>query len=95
MGKKRNKLEIIYDILSVIKSKNGKIKPTHILYKSNLSHTMMEHYLGDLLSKEMIREIKLKKGKTYEITDKGFSYLSKYDLVKGFTESFGLDWIIE
>ncbi|HLD98553.1 MAG TPA: winged helix-turn-helix domain-containing protein, partial [Candidatus Nanoarchaeia archaeon] len=45
--KKRNKLEIIRDILNVIRSRNGKIKPTHILYKSNLSHQMMEEYLAE------------------------------------------------
>ena len=50
MTKKRNKLEIIKDILEVIKNKNGKIKPTHILYKSNLSYIMMDDYLTELIS---------------------------------------------
>ena len=91
MDKKRNKLEIIQNILLVIRERNGKIKPTHISYKSNLSYSMMEQYMDDLISKELIREIKLKKGKTYEITDKGHSYLSKYNIIKDFMESFGLD----
>ncbi len=91
MDKKRNKLEIVHDILVVIKDKNGRIKPTHVLYKSNLSYSMMEQYLEELISNGLIKEIKLKKGKTYQITEKGLSYISQYSLIKNFAESFGLD----
>jgi len=90
MDKKRTRLEIIHDILAVIKEKSGKIKPTHVLYKSNLSYSLMEQYLEELISKGLVREMKLKKGKTYEITDRGISYLSQYGAIKSFTESFGL-----
>ena len=90
MSKKRNRLEIIKDILEVIKSRNGKIKPTHILYKSNLSHQMMEEYLAELKVKELISEIKIKTGKSYILTQKGFEYLDKYKMISDFTESFGL-----
>ncbi len=91
MNKKRTKLEIIKDILEVIRNKNGKIKPTHILYKSNLSYSMMDLYLSELIQKELIKEIKLGKGKTYSITEKGINYLQKYHLVSEFAETFGLD----
>ncbi|MEI6731622.1 MAG: DUF4364 family protein [archaeon] len=91
MGKKRNRLEVIRDILKVIRERNGKIKPTHILYKSNLSYVMMEEYLGELIEKEFIKQITLKTGKSYTITDKGLNYLDKYDLVEQFTSSFGLE----
>jgi len=91
MERKRTRLEIIRDILEVIKSRNGKIKPTHILYKSNLSHGMMEQYLSELIEKKLIEEIKLAKGKSYRVTEQGLSYLSQYNLVKSFTDSFGLD----
>lgn len=90
MERKRNKLQIIHDILSVIKERNRRIKPTHILYKSNLSHIMMEQYLSELISKGLVREIKTGNSKTYEITDKGINYLAQYSLVENFTESFGL-----
>lgn len=89
--KKRNKLEIIRDILQVIRNRSGKIKPTHILYKSNLSHQMMEEYLSELISKDFIKELKAPKGKTYSITEKGINYLNQYSLIMDFTESFGLD----
>ncbi|HRZ85213.1 MAG TPA: winged helix-turn-helix domain-containing protein [Candidatus Paceibacterota bacterium] len=91
MDKKRNRLEIIKDILEVIRQKNGRIKPTHILYKSNLSYQMMDEYLSELLTKNFIKEGKLGKGKTYLITDKGINYLNQYRLISEFTESFGLN----
>ena len=91
MEKKRNRLEIIFDILRVIRDRNGKIKPTHILYKSNLSHQMMTEYLTELISKGFILELKGKNGKTYAITEKGANYLSQYSLISDFTSSFGLE----
>ena len=90
MNKKRNKLEIIRDILEVVKNRSGRIKPTHILYKSNLSHQMMEEYLAELKGKELIIESKMGNGKTYSITQKGVDYLSKFRMISEFTESFGL-----
>lgn len=90
MEKKRNRLEIIRDILKVIRDRSGRIKPTHILYKSNLSYQMMEEYLKELKEKDFIREKKIKTGRTYEITEKGINYLDKYNMIANFTESFGL-----
>ena len=90
MSKKRNRLEIIRDILEVIKNKQGRIKPTHILYKSNLSYLMMEEYLKELIDKEFIIEQTSTQGKTYRVTDKGMTYLEKYKMVSEFTSSFGL-----
>ena len=91
MSKKRNKLEIIRDILEVIKNKSGKVKPTHILYKSNLSHQMMEQYILELKEKEFISEGRMGNGKTYMITKKGMDYLSQYRMISEFTQSFGLE----
>ena len=54
MSKKRTRLEVTYDILQVIRNRNGKIKPTHILYKSNLSYQMMDEYLRELIQKSFI-----------------------------------------
>ncbi|MBI2542258.1 hypothetical protein HYV80_06120 [Candidatus Woesearchaeota archaeon] len=91
MSKKRDKLQIIYDILSVIKEKNGKIKPTNILYKSNLSNQMFNEYMGELIKKRFIIENKTKSGKVYSLTEKGFAYLNKYQMIVDFTGSFGLN----
>lgn len=91
MSRKRDRLQVIYDILSAINERDGKIKPTHILYRSNLSHQMMEEYLTELLAKELITQNVTKQGKTYSLTQKGFDYLNKYKLIIDFVDSFGLD----
>ena len=87
---KRNRLQVIHDILKVTQDRKN-IKPTHIMYKANLSHQMLDEYLTELISKEFIKEEKAKRGKTYSLTDKGFNFLDKYKMIVEFTDSFGLD----
>ncbi|MBI2631585.1 hypothetical protein HYW75_01120 [Candidatus Pacearchaeota archaeon] len=84
-------MEIIKDILEVVKNKSGKIKQTHILYKSNLSHQMMDLYLKELIEKKFIIPSENKNTRVYSITEKGITYLNKYKLISEFTQSFGLD----
>jgi len=94
MSKKRGRLQIIHDILLSIKNKGGSIKPTHLLYKSNLSHKMMNEYLDDLKMKGFVsegEEGKKRKTKIYLLTNKGYNYLSEYKTVLNFIESFGLE----
>lgn len=92
MKRKRDRLEIIHDILHAIKEKGNKIKPTHILYKSNLSHQMLKDYLGELISKEFIEfYLNNKGGKRYSLTDKGFKYLNDYYVIREFENSYGLN----
>jgi len=90
MERKRSRLEVIRDILLVIRSKNGKIKPTQILYKSNLSHIMMSDYIRELMEKDFIKESRSSNGRTYSITEKGIKYLSEYNTIVNFMDSFGL-----
>ncbi len=90
MSKKRDRLQIIYDILSVIKDKNGKIKPTNVLYKSNLSNQMFSEYMDELAQKGFIVESKTRKRKTYSLTQKGFDYINQYQIIVDFSCSFGL-----
>lgn len=87
---RRSKIEIINDILISIQNKNGKIKPTHLLYKSNLSYKKMNEYVNELMKKEMMKEKKVDKNKFYTITDKGLKFISEFKKMKEFTESFGL-----
>ena len=90
MEGKRTRIDIIGDMLSSILGKGGEIKPTHLMYKSNMSHTQMKTYLDDLIEKDFVK--KLKKG-NYEyitITDKGCEFVQKLKEVKAFEKTFGL-----
>ena len=79
MSKKRGRLQIIHDILRSIQDKGGTIKPTHLLYKSNLSHQMMGEYLKDLIGKGFILIHEGKKNtKTYSLTLFGSSFTFLY-----------------
>lgn len=89
MKERRDKLRIIYDMLLAIQEKGGKIKPTHLLYKSNLSHAKMQNYLKELLDKEMIEEKSDDLNKIYIITKNGVKFLEDYKKIKEFTDSFG------
>jgi predicted transcriptional regulator len=44
---KRSRYEIIYDILSAIQDK-GKAKPTHVMYRANMSYDLNKKYLTRL-----------------------------------------------
>ncbi len=91
MNQKRDRLRVIHDILRAISENNEKIKPTHILYKANLSNQMLDEYLNYLIQQGFVREIHQKKGKSYALTDKGFNYLKEYRLITNFMDSFGLN----
>ena len=89
MAERREKLDIIKDILEAIRDKGGTIKPTHLLYKSNLSHDSMKRYVSELMEKEMVAEKEDKDAKKYIMTNKGLKFLTDYQQIKEFTDSFG------
>lgn len=91
MQRKRDRLEVIYDILNIIKNNKNSIKPTLLLRASNLSSQSFSEYYRELLDKRLIREIQDKKDKKFiTLTDKGFKFLEKYKLIHGFIDEFGL-----
>ena len=90
-NKKRDRLEVIYDILKIIMNKNNSIKPTPLLRYSNLSSSSFSEYYNELTAKGFVKEIADKKGRKYiTLTDKGFNYLEKYRLILGFIDEFEL-----
>ncbi|MFC1741686.1 winged helix-turn-helix domain-containing protein [Nanoarchaeota archaeon] len=91
MAKKRERLEVINDILSVIRDNKNSIKPTRLLYASNLSPQMFKEYVNELLDKEFIEQAGDKKGKRiFSLTEKGFEFLEKYKTIVAFVDNFGL-----
>ena len=88
---KRERLEVIYDILHTIKNHNNSIKPTPLLRYSNLSFNSFQEYEEELLNKKLMLELQDKKGKRYySLTDRGFTYLQKYSIILNFIEEFEL-----
>ena len=88
--KRRGKLEIIADILRSIQNKKGNIKPTHLLYKSNLSHAKLKEYVNILMEKGMIEEQVVKGRKMFVMKDQGYKFLLEFGRIKEFSDSFGL-----
>ena len=92
MGKKkRARLEVIHDLLRIIRNNNNSIKPTPLLRYSNLSSQIFNKYLQELIEKGFIKDIKYDGGNRFlTLTDKGFEYLEKYKNIKRFIEDFDL-----
>ena len=87
--RKRQKLDIICDMLTSIQAKGGEIKPTHLMYKANLAHRQLKTYLDDLLENELIEKISRKNNEYIIITDRGLKFISKIKELKNFEGLFG------
>jgi predicted transcriptional regulator len=87
---KRNRIEIIADMLYSIQQKGGEIKPTHLMYKSNMSHTQMKSYLEELVTKEFVQKIEKNHYEYILITDKGYEFIRKWKEMQEFEKTFGL-----
>ncbi|MDI9609824.1 MAG: winged helix-turn-helix domain-containing protein [Archaeoglobaceae archaeon] len=88
---KRERLEIIYDILRIIASHGNSILPTPLLRFSNLSTQNFNRYMNELIEKGFVREIYDEEGRRYyTLTDKGFKFLEKYQKIRELIEEFGL-----
>ena len=90
MARKRTRIDIIGDMLASIANKGGKIKPTHLMYNSNLSHTQMSSYLDDLIEKQLVQKVERNKYEYIGITDKGYEFMNKLKEMKEFERAFGL-----
>jgi predicted transcriptional regulator len=90
MARKRSRLDIIDDMLASIQQKGGEIKPTHLMYKSNLSHNQMSSYLEELVEKQFVQKIKKNNFDYIALTDKGHQFLYKLKEMREFENTFGL-----
>lgn len=75
--KKRARLEIVCDILFFIKSQTYGAKPTHILYKANLSPKLLSQYLKMMARDNLIKKIEENNKVRYRITKRGIEFLNK------------------
>lgn len=90
MQKKRERSDIILDMLLTISSKGGKIKPTHLMYKANMAHAQMKSYLDELTTRGLITRLE-QSGTNYIVLDeKGYNFIEKIKQMKEFERTFGL-----
>ena len=90
MPRKRSKIDIIADMLASIQNNGGEIKPTHLMYKANLSHVQMTSYLEELAEKEVVKKVKKSDYDYIIITDKGFDFFKKLKEMREFEKIFGI-----
>ena len=74
MGNRRRKLDIVADILSVIR---GNARKTQIMYQANLSYLVLQKYLADSIKASLIRFED--ENHYYVLTAKGREFLSAYE----------------
>lgn len=75
-------MEILVDILKAVA--NGNEKPTHIMYKANLSWTRLKDQLNFLIKQDMLIEEEHESGTVYRMTPKGkeiIEYFKKIESV--------------
>jgi predicted transcriptional regulator len=90
MQKKRSRLDIVADMLTAIRQKQGEIRPTHLMYRSNLAHGQMQGYLKELSEKNLVGR-QTRGGKEYiSITETGLAFLRKVEEMKEFEKGFAL-----
>jgi len=90
MKSRRDRIDVIYDILTSIEKENGNIKPTRLMYKSNLSHKLMKAHIQELLEKKVIEEVTVKEKRFIILTENGKELINQLRKMKRFLDSFGL-----
>lgn len=79
IGKRRDRLEVVKDILSVADNPRGANK-TKLVYMSNLNFNRLSVFLQFLLEKELLQ--KNEEENIYNITVKGREFLHQLDITE-------------
>jgi len=90
MARKRERSDIVLDMLQSIQEKGGRIKPTHLMYRANLAHQQMKSYLEELIHKNFVKKTKDNDYEYIIITDTGLKFVEKIRQMKEFERTFGL-----
>jgi len=77
---RRSRMETYGDILKTIAA--GTEKPTHIMYKANLSWKILQEYLRLLESQGLIIPTAEEGRRVYHLSEKGFKLLSQFNSIR-------------
>ena len=84
-GPRRSKLEVKIDIMQAIA--NGSGRPTHIMYRSNLSWAVMRNVMKVLEQQGLVVSREVEGRRNFILTEKGTRVLQTYHSVKSQLES--------
>ncbi len=90
MNQNRERLEIAYEILALLRNTPKGAKPTHILFKANLSPVLLKKYLYQLVADGLIRKEALNGRNVYTITENGVRLMELLDSVQEMTRIINL-----
>jgi predicted transcriptional regulator len=77
---RRSRMETYCDILRVIAS--GAEKPTHIMYRSNLSWRIMQSFIKSLETQGLVVASSDEGKRLYHLSEKGFQLLKQFQAIK-------------
>jgi predicted transcriptional regulator len=77
---RRSKMEMYLDILRAIGS--GAEKPTHVMYKANLSWVVMRGFLENLKAQGLVEETLVDGRSSLRLTNRGYELLNQFLLVR-------------
>jgi len=78
---RRSQFEIYLDILKAVAE--GKQKPTHIMYRANLSWTRLKKYLDFLIVQGLLKETVNESATIFTLTQKGKDVIGYYRRIEG------------
>lgn len=87
--RQRSTLRIYVDIVDAVREMVD-AKPTHILYRANLSHDRLVKYLEELTGKGLIEVHQDGDNRFYKVTSKGVSFLMEVRKAETFIQGFGI-----
>ena len=77
---RRSRMETLFDILTIIAA--GAEKPTHIMYKANLSWTIMQQNMRLLESQGLVVPSDDEGRRVYHLSEKGFALLKQFQTIR-------------
>jgi predicted transcriptional regulator len=80
LGKRRDKLEIIEDLLSAADKQYG-VNKTFLVYQTNLNFNRLENFLPYLLDRGLIERVN-EQGQKFVTTNKGREFLRQLNSMK-------------